>query len=103
MYLQYSYIIYTFGLKHSPINTNIDSLVAWTSLLANISNSYLPETPFLEMFSPKEFGFRAPMSAVWLIFKCCHYLVLSIGDVRVCIEIYVSAGRDFTFSIDKLS
>lgn len=41
MYLQY--IIYVFGLKHSPINTNIDSKIARTNSLANVSNNYLPE------------------------------------------------------------
>lgn len=49
MYLQY--IIYPFGLKHSPINTNIDSKIAWTSSLANVSNNYLPETSFGDVFS----------------------------------------------------
>lgn len=98
MYQQY--IIYIFGLKHSPINTNIDSKIAWKSSLANVSNNYLPETPIWRCF-PQRIWLSGPDECC--LVNCCHYLVLSIGDVRVCIEIYESARGDFTFSIDKFS
>lgn len=63
MYLQY-YIIYVFGLKHSPFNTVIDSKIALTGSLANVSNNYLPENPFWRCFPPMDFAFGPQ----WVLF-----------------------------------